>query len=250
MCGRYTLISPLDTLWKHFGFKNRPNIVPRWNVAPTDKMPILLQSKQGRVLMMMRGGLIPGSAPRITVGAKSINIRSENIVTNQIHAAAFRSRRCLIPVDSFYEWQKNKDHVQPYLISSADKKPMALAGIWGEWVRPFDVHTGSSRDLGPKGEVIQSYAILTTRASKKIGHIHDRMPVIIDRQAFGLWLANSTTGSTNVRQILDLINLSSQELTFHPVGNQVNNVRNDDATCMKRVKFMNHLMTNQRDLFE
>ncbi|HEX3499965.1 MAG TPA: SOS response-associated peptidase, partial [Stellaceae bacterium] len=139
MCGRFLLTTPAEQLRQAFGFVEQPNLAPRYNIAPTQEVPVIRQRKQPpgeRTLQMLRWGLVPSWASSLAGGAKMINARSETITRKPAFRDAFARRRCLVPADGFYEWKPGDATKQPYLISARDGAPLAFAGLWERWSPP------------------------------------------------------------------------------------------------------------------
>src|SRR5271163_3498393 len=154
MCGRARLSSDVSEIKLVFSIppsRPAPNFAASWNVAPTDPLPVVRYDilDGQRSLDVMRWGLIPYSAKDIKIGFSTINARAEEIDTKPAFREAFRRRRCLVPLDSFYEWKKTSTGKQPYAIALADRGIMALAGVWENW-------------RSPAGEWVRSFAIITT----------------------------------------------------------------------------------------
>ena len=180
MCGRARLSSDVSEIKLVFSIpphRPAPNIAPSWNVAPTDPLPVVrYDSKAGeRSLDVMRWGLVPFWAKDIKVGFSNINAKAEGIETNPAFREAFQRGRCLVPVDSFYEWKKLGKQRQPYAVALADRRLMALAGLWENW-------------RSPAGEWIRSFAIVTTTPNELCAELHNRMPVILSSEAWPDWL--------------------------------------------------------------
>ena len=177
MCGRFLLHTPVDTLQRAFGFAERPNLRPRYNIAPTQTVPIVRQKDGGgRELALVRWGLIPSWAKEAGIGGRLINARAETVAEKPAFRGAFRKRRALVPADGFYEWRKREGDrpKQPLLVRRRDGQPFAFAGLWEHW-------------RGPEGEV-ETCTILTTEANAALAPIHDRMPVILDPACYDRWL--------------------------------------------------------------
>jgi putative SOS response-associated peptidase YedK len=180
MCGRARLSSDVSEIKLAFSIppeRPAPNIAPSWNVAPTDPLPIVhYDAKEGtRSLEVMRWGLIPYWAKDIKIGFSTINARAEEIESKPAFREAFQRRRCLVPVDNFYEWKKTANGKQPYAIALADRHLMALAGLWETW-------------RSPAGERIRSFTIVTTTPNELCAELHNRMPVVLKADAWPLWL--------------------------------------------------------------
>ncbi|MGI9452860.1 MAG: SOS response-associated peptidase [Geminicoccaceae bacterium] len=189
MCGRFMLISPIEAIQKLFDFKQRPNLRPRYNIAPSQEVTIVRRSagqdsgtgQAERELATVSWGLIPSWAEDPKVSYKMINARAETVDRLPSYRSAYRKRRCLIPTDGFFEWKADagKDRrapKQPYLIRRCDQAPFAFAGLYERWRSP------------DPGEVIESCTIVTTSANQKLSPIHHRMPVILDEKDHERWL--------------------------------------------------------------
>ena len=180
MCGRARLSSDVSEIKIAFSIPPEPptpNIAPSWNVAPTDPLPIVhSDAKEGaRDLEVMRWGLIPYWAKDIKIGFSTINARAEEVDIKPAFRDAFQRRRCLVPVDNFYEWAKTGTGKQPYAIALADRQLMALAGLWETW-------------RSPAGERVRSFTIVTTTPNQLCAQLHNRMPVVLKPQAWPQWL--------------------------------------------------------------
>jgi putative SOS response-associated peptidase YedK len=218
MCGRYSLTTPVEAIRRLFKFPERPNLAARYNIAPTTDVAAirLAGEKEGRGhhYFAAHWGLIPSWAKTPDFAAKMINARSETVSEKPAYRAAFRSRRCLIPANGFYEWQKlSKSTKQPWFIGVKDMPLIVFAGLWESWT-------------SSEGDIIESCTILTTGASDSIAFIHPRMPVILDPENFDPWL-NCEAGQELLKAV------EADRMTFHKVSNRVGNVRNDDAGLLK-----------------
>src|SRR5215217_3961884 len=171
MCGRYTLTTPVEILAEEFGLSGPlPEIPPSYNVAPTEQVAAVIAGDGGRRLEMLKWGLIPAWADDPEIGSRMINARSETAHEKPSFRRAFGERRCLIPADGFYEWQRTNGTKQPYYIHMEDGRPFAFAGLWESWSK------------GGEGE-IRTCTIHTTEANALVGEVHDRMPVILAHDA-------------------------------------------------------------------
>ncbi len=220
MCGRFALIAPGDALLTLFDLDQpfpEEAFAPRYNIAPTQPVTAARLSQTGeRELTWLTWGLVPSWAKEPKMGSRLINARSETVAEKPSFRAAFKRRRCLIPADGFYEWQKLNGRKQPMYIHAQDGRPFALAGLWEHW---------QSAD----GSVIESCAILTTRPNELMAPIHNRMPVIIAPADFDEWLhpgPNPEMGLHLLRPYPD------EKMAAFPVSAHVNNPRNDDAQCI------------------
>ncbi len=174
MCGRFVIELSPDLVTKFFGLTEVPDLPPRYNVAPTQPVPVIREAADGsRRLSLMRWGLVPAWAKE--PGEGLINARCETVNEKPSFRQAFRQRRCIIPASGFYEWSKVDGRKVPYYVRMADGAPMPFAGLWEAW-------------RSPEGQVLETCAILTTAANATVAPIHDRMPVILHPDEFGLWL--------------------------------------------------------------
>jgi putative SOS response-associated peptidase YedK len=217
MCGRFTLRTPSADLMEIFEVARSFEISPRYNIAPTQPVVAVRQADGGRELAQMRWGLLL-SWSEAKSGPPLINARSETAATRPSFRHAFRSRRCLIPADGFYEWQASDEGPkQPFLITLRDERPFAFAGLW-------------ERCRGPDDEPIESCTILTTEANDRLRDLHDRMPVILPREHYGPWLDREIE---DVRALQTLLtSYPSEEMQLRPVSRRVNSARHDDADCL------------------
>jgi len=181
VCGRYKQTMSADALARHFGavadaaFVEDPSLDrPRFNAAPTQRLPIVRVVDARRALRPARWGLIPPWSKEPSIGAKLLNARSETVVEKPAFRDAVRRRRCLVPMDGFYEWKTEGRDKIPYLFSFNDDRPFALAGLWSTW-------------KGPAGPV-ETFSILTTQANALVAALHDRMPVMLDEKEYDQWL--------------------------------------------------------------
>ncbi len=209
------LLSPVEALRQLFRFEQLPNLPPRYNIAPSQPVAaVRLAEPGGPELVMLRWGLVPYWAEDPKGGYKMINARSETVDRLPAFREAYRRRRCLIPADGFYEWQKFGDAKQPMLIRRQDRQPFAFAGLWERW-RPK-----------AGGDPIESCAILTTIASRALASIHQRMPVILAPDAYDQWLDQSADPRPLLRPAPE------DWLTAQPVSPRINSPRFDDPECI------------------
>jgi len=218
MCGRYSITQPVEAIQRVFKVAERPNLPPRYNVAPTQDVPAVRQGGDGeRHLALLRWGLIPFWADDPSIGSRMINARAESAAQKNAFRAAFRRRRCLVVADGFYEWTKPETkggRKQPYRVTLTDGGLFAFAGLWEHW-----------RDE-TSGETVESCTILTTDANDELADIHERMPVILNPASFETWL----DPSTDPRDAQALLGpCPDRHVTAHPVSTRVNAVANDDA---------------------
>ena len=228
MCGRYALTSNPELLARLFGLTGVFRWKRRYNIAPTQPAPVVRAGSDNadeRRVDALHWGLIPSWAKDPAIGNRMINARSEAAAEKPAFRAAMRKRRCLVPADAFYEWQKTKDGKQPYCIRMTDEAPFAMAGLW-EWWR--------DRNAGEDEEAIESFTILTTTPNALMRELHDRMPVIIEPEHYARWLDPDVQ---DPEKLADLLKPPAADLmTAHPVSRRVNSPRNDDAQCIAPVE--------------
>ena len=227
MCGRYVLRVVLKNFRRDFelGFDVDDSDVPmearpRFNIAPTQTVPVIRVIDGKRWLSLVRWGLIPHWAKEMK--KPQINARGETIFEKPMFRDAARRRRCLILADGFYEWKRdaNDRPLQAYFVERADGKPFAMAGIWDTWI-------------SPDGEIIDTVAIVTTTANADIEAIHDRMPVILARQDYLSWIDSDRVGVEEAKALIKPAPDGS--MRPRPVSNRANAVKNDDATNLDPV---------------
>jgi len=217
MCGRYSFAVDDELIRERFGVIVRSAIYKaRYNCAPTQDLAVISNEEPDR-LNFFRWGLIPFWAKDPSIGNKLINAKSETIHEKPAFKNSFKSRRCLVPSDGFFEWKKEKIKI-PYRIIMKDASPFTMAGIWDKWL---------SRD----GEIIHSFSILTTGSNELISAIHDRMPVILRPEEEKIWL-----GKENEHDLISLLRPYPSELmTAFPVSSLVNSPKNDFPEIIKQV---------------
>jgi len=221
MCGRYTLIVELDELAAEFGLTDIGglSLSPRYNIAPTQEVPVVRLVEGAKQLDTLRWGLIPAWAKDIEIGNKLINARSETAAEKPSFRSAFKKRRCLIPASGFYEWKKEKGGKQPYYIYRDDDSIVAFAGLWESWAGNDD------------GEPLETFTILTTEPNELMRTLHNRMPVILEPDDYDKWL--NTDGADKDAALALLDPLPDGLLATTPVSKRVNSPRNDDAACLE-----------------
>ncbi|MCA9897857.1 MAG: SOS response-associated peptidase [Anaerolineales bacterium] len=197
-----------------------PPSVPRYNIAPTQPVAAIRLAENGqREFTFFRWGLVPSWAKDLNIGSRMINARSETVAEKPSFRTAFKRRRCLIPADGFYEWQKQGSGKQPMFIRPVAERPFALAGLWEVW-----------RD--PDGSVLQTCTILTTTPNELMAPIHNRMPVIVEPEDFDLWL----NPEPDPEQGLHLLRpYPAEKMAAYPVSTVVNNPRNDMPDCIQPI---------------
>ena len=227
MCGRITQRFTWRELHELLSLVGpAQNLRPRYNAAPGQNIAAVRLADGRRSLSMLRWGLIPSWAKESSIGYRTINARAETAHAKPAFRAAFRARRCLIPADGFYEWQRRGKTKQPWLIGMAAGGPFVFAGLWERWTVPAGLTlTGSLAELSP-GDALETCTILTTEANATVAEVHNRMPVILPPEAFGPWLAG---------EAVPLAPYLAEVMSLHPVSTLVNKPTNDDARCVQPV---------------
>ncbi len=214
MCGRFAFYSPSEATAALFGATTSSEVVPRYNIAPTQFVAAVRRDEQDAPeLAMLRWGLVPFWAKDPSIGNRMINARSETVAEKPSFRSAYKKRRCLILADGFYEWCKEGDGKTPYFISLADGSPFAFAGLWENW-------TSKESD-----ESLQSATIITAAASDFMAQLHHRMPVVMRPEQADRWLGG------DAELLSDAID-NSPEFRAWPVDRKVNNARNEDPALI------------------
>jgi putative SOS response-associated peptidase YedK len=227
MCGRYVIISTPEAIRTHFGYGEQPNFPPRYNVAPTQPIPIVRLAEGKRSFTLMRWGLLPSWVKDPKDFPLLINARGESVLDKPAFRNAMRRRRCLIPTDGFYEWQaqnggKAGGPKRPHFVGAkrqadGETPPLAFAGLWETWT-------------GPNGEELDTAAIITTTANRTLSALHHRMPVFVPKEAFDLWL---DCANVEAEVAATLISPADEDLLdAREVGTAVNRVANDSAALI------------------
>ncbi len=230
MCGRYTLTTPAELIADVFGVDPPAGLSSRYNIAPTQPAAVVRsRPKQARQLDLLRWGLIPSWARDTAIGNRMINARAETIAEKPSFRSAFRSRRCLVVTDGFYEWKRlaGSRAKQPCWIHRTDGAAFAFAGLWESW-RPRVDEEGDGGD--GHSAAVESFTIITTTPNDLMKPIHDRMPVILPAESWDTWLDADNTDTNGLQALLG----PSRETGFEAreVGTHVNSPRNDDPGCL------------------
>lgn len=226
MCGRFVQANAPTLLVEHFDVDEialDEEFVPHYNVAPRMDALTIVDRDARRLLGRMRWGLVPSWAESPAVGDRMINARAETVTEKGAFKAAFERRRCIIPVDGFYEWQVAPGpRKQPMYIYSRSGSPLAMAGIWELW-----------RDRAvPDAPWLRTCTVLTTHANATMAAVHDRMPVFLDATDWNEWLDPE---SADVDELRSLLRPARDDiLAMHPVSTRVNAARHDDASLIVR----------------
>lgn len=198
-----------------------PQQVPRYNICPTQPIVCIRQDSNGtNEVVNLRWGLVPFWAKDLKAGARMINARSETVATKPSFRSAFKRRRCLVLADGFYEWKKEGNQKQPYYISRRDDQPFCLAGLWETWKDKSIEHALA----------VETCTILTTEANNVMQPLHDRMPVILDKEIHDFWLDRDFSDREKLESLL--VPYAADELQTFPVDKLVNRPINDTPECI------------------
>ncbi len=218
MCGRFTLTHDPDTLRGWFGYEETPNFPPRYNIAPSQPVPLIRAGKGGRHFSLLRWGFVPSWARDIDAHGILINARAEGVLQRASFKNAIKRRRALFMASGFYEWQKKgRGPKQPFYITPGSGEPFAIAGIWEHWM---------SKD----GAELETAALITVQANAQLRPIHNRMPAILAPEEYDLWLDEDTRPQDAVRHLKPA---PEDFLTSWPVPAKVNSVANDSKELIE-----------------
>jgi putative SOS response-associated peptidase YedK len=223
MCGRYTLTVEANELAERFGC---PTVVPltrpRYNIAPSQILPVIVATEGQNQILPMKWGLIPFWAKDAKIGYKMINARVETLAEKPAFKYALKQRRCIVPANGYYEWQATQTGKRPMFITVPDSKLFGFAGLWEQWISP---------DRTP----ILSYTIITSNPSNSVANIHDRMPLILNREQEEYWLQGLTVNDNKqLKTFLSQIR-PIQDLVSYQVSTRVNSPKNDDHQCIEPI---------------
>ena len=221
MCGRFASSLPPDEIRRVFAaLGETPNLAPSWNVAPTQSALVVRRHPETgeRRLDALTWGFIPWHEKDPKGGRKPINARSETIATSGLFRAAFQSRRCLVPIDAFYEWETTPTGKQPWAFARTDGAPLAMAGLWESW-------------KAPDGEIRRTFTIATTQANGFMSRIHDRMPVILEPASWPVWLGEDEGDVSALLRPAD-----DGVLQSWPVSRDVNSPRHNRAELLDPIE--------------
>jgi putative SOS response-associated peptidase YedK len=218
MCGRFTQERPASELAEIFAAEPLTDeLGARYNVAPTDDAFVVVQREERRAVTAYRWGLVPHWSTDLKGGSRMFNARAETITASPAFREAFRRRRCIVPVDSFYEWRREGSIRQPYRVVPADGRPLALAGLWAGWHDP------------ESDEVRRTFTIVTTAPNEALTELHDRMPVVLEESDWHRWLVDGRADPpVDESPLLAMLQpTDAVPLRIYPVNRYVNDVRRD-----------------------
>lgn len=220
MCGRLVITSSPEALRHLFGYSHQPNMPPRYNIAPTQPVPVVWLENGVRKFQLMRWGFIPAWVKDPAKFSLLINARAETAIEKPAFRNAIRRRRALIPADGYYEWHDLGSRKRPLFVYPTAGGPIAFAALWETWP-------------GPNGEEVDTVAIVTTAASADLSAFHPRMPVVIQPGAFDLWLDCARVEASVATSLLVAPPVGT--FAWHEVSTAVNRVANDDARLIAPV---------------
>ena len=218
MCGRFTLYITAEDLASHYHLRILPVTEPRYNIAPSQQINIIKAASGEPTLSTVKWGLIPHWAKDEKIGYKLINARAETVSEKPSFRNAFKHRRCLIPASGFYEWKKEGSRKQPYYFQAKGESVFSMAGIWESW-------------KAPDGDIVESCSIITTAANELVSRIHDRMPVIIAKDSYKIWLSAENNGQL-FKELLKPY--SEFVMICNPVSQMVNSPKNTGPECIQK----------------
>lgn len=224
LCGRFTLGVTMEELMLRYMLDDIPEYIdyrPRYNIAPTQQVIAVIHDGARRRAGTLRWGLIPHWAKDISIGSKLINARSETLLEKPAFRESFLRKRCLIPADGFYEWQKQENGKKaPFRITMQDQGIFSFAGLYDIWI-------------SPEGKKVSSCTIITTRPNSLMSPIHDRMPVVIPPGQEELWLNRSVQRPEEISPLL--IPYPASQMQAYPVSAAVGKVANDSIELISPV---------------
>jgi putative SOS response-associated peptidase YedK len=217
MCGRYCITSSPAAIRALFRYREQPNFPPRYNVAPTQPVPIVRMMEGSRQFGLVRWGLIPAWVKDPKAISLLINARGESVNDKPAFRNAMKRRRCLFPADGFYEWKPHARGKRPYFARPAGEGPAAFAGLWETWI-------------GPNGEEMDTAAIVTTVANKEMAEVHHRAPVMVQPEQFDLWLDCANVDEQTAAALIAPAPEGAMEV--YEISPAVNRVANDSAELL------------------
>lgn len=222
MCGRYAFFSPAEAVRRVFGVIELPDLDTRYNIAPTQAVPVVREPEPGkRECAMLHWGLVPGWAKEKSIGNRMINARAETLAERPAFRRAYKRRRCIVLADGWYEWQPGASGKQPWFIRATDGAPLGFAGLWERWRDPAG------------GETLDSCTIITTDASIALAEIHDRMPAVLAPTTYAAWLDPTEEDGVALARLLGPA--PATMLEAYPVGRRVNDPRHQGPELIERL---------------
>ncbi|MFA4987230.1 MAG: SOS response-associated peptidase [Candidatus Brocadiia bacterium] len=222
MCGRFVLFSTLDMILVSFKLKGSYDIVPRYNIAPTQNVSGVVLSAEagGPVLKPFKWGLVPHWAKDPSMGVRMINARADSVAEKPAFRGAFRSRRCLIPADGFVEWRQDRSKKLPMLIRMKDRHLFAFAGLYEQW-------------KAPDGSTLDSCTIITCEPNPLVTKFHTRMPVILYPESYDQWIDPATPTSAGLASLL--VPYDENQMEAVRISQKINSAKNEGPECIEEV---------------
>ncbi|RNB79041.1 SOS response-associated peptidase [Brevibacillus panacihumi] len=221
MCGRFTFVVSPDEIMERFELDSIPfDLPPRYNIAPGQNIPAIIEDKGQRRIGQLRWGLVPSWASDAKGGYKMINARAETLTEKPAFRRLFERKRCIIPADGFYEWQQRPSGKQPMRIMMRNGEPFAFAGLFDTW-------------SSPEGEKIHTCTIITTRPNEVLKDIHDRMPVILRQEDEEIWLDRERYDASLLQSLL--VPYDPDQMRAYPVPAMVGSPKNDMPECIQEI---------------
>lgn len=219
MCGRFTLHTPESRIREVFNLERSPllGLNPRYNIAPSQQVPIIRDTEAGLEMVMARWGLVPHWSKEPKSRYSTINARIESVAEKPTYRTPFKYRRCLIPADGFYEWKVVDGKKTPHYIRMRDEGVFAFAGLWDRWEG--------------EAESLESCSIIVMPANDVMKSLHERMPAIVPQAHQNLWLDPRVTDKAEIMSYLNTT--PSDRLVTYPISPWVNSPRHDDERCMR-----------------
>lgn len=227
MCGRYATFGPVSVSRQarealgqmKIDIKSEINQrEPQYNIAPTQKAPVVVYGEGGYHVRAYRWGLVPHWAPDVKFGAKTINARADTVATKPSFREAFKKRRCLVPASGYFEWKGQSPNKQPYFIHDPAGDLLMFAGLWEGWRE------------SPDAEWVHTYTVITGEPGKVSGDIHDRQPVILPPDLWAVWCEASPEDAEGV-----LAAVPEADLVYHPVPKAVGSPKNKSPELVEPI---------------
>ncbi|WKA54243.1 SOS response-associated peptidase [Planococcus shixiaomingii] len=224
MCGRYSLFADYSAILERFDIEevsiDESDYSPNYNIAPSQQVVAIVNDGTKNRLGLLRWGLIPPWAKDAKIGSKMINARAETVAEKPSFRNAFKKKRCLIVADAFYEWRRTDEQKTPMRIKMKSGEPFAFAGLWESW-------------KSPDGKTINTCSILTTKPNDLMATIHDRMPVVLSKEAEKVWLDPSVQDPEALGELLKPFD--ANEMEAYEVSSEVNSPKNNGPQLIEKV---------------
>jgi putative SOS response-associated peptidase YedK len=219
MCGRFSATFSFREIKVRWNLYGDLSFEPRYNIAPSQSVPVIVKEEHGNEPKLMKWGLVPPWAPDPSIGNRMINARAETLLEKPSFRQLVSQRRCIIPADGFYEWRRDGNRKVPVWIHLKKREPFAFAGLWDSWRNPQD------------GDVLNTFTIITTDPNELVRPIHNRMPVIYDAAMGRQWLEHSYERAMTLAAVLRP--WPSEYMEAWDVSTVVNSPENDAPECIR-----------------